>query len=63
MSNWFCCFTARLVTRRTERGATATEYGLLVSFIALAILAGVTTFGTALNNVYDGFATLLGVLI
>jgi pilus assembly protein Flp/PilA len=32
-----------------EHGATATEYGLLTAFIAIAIVAGVGAFGTALN--------------
>lgn len=36
--------------RREEKGATATEYSLLVAFIALLIIAGVTLFGTALDN-------------
>ncbi len=33
-----------------EKGATATEYSLLVAFIAFGIIiGGVTAFGTALN--------------
>ena len=47
---------ARVAWRRNERGATATEYGLLVSFIAIAILIGVAAFGGALNTVFQGFA-------
>ena len=31
--------------RRDERGATAVEYGLMVSGIAIVIIAGVTLFG------------------
>ncbi len=42
--------------RDGERGATATEYALLVSFIALAILVGVTAFGDALNTFFNGLA-------
>jgi pilus assembly protein Flp/PilA len=34
-----------------DRGATATEYALLVAFIAIAIVGAVTLFGSAL----DGF--------
>ena len=49
------------VRARSERGATATEYGLLVGFIAMAILVGVGAFGTALNTVFDGFATFVTV--
>jgi pilus assembly protein Flp/PilA len=33
-----------------ERGATATEYAILVAFIALLIIVGVTFFGDNLNN-------------
>jgi pilus assembly protein Flp/PilA len=54
---------ARFVAHHDQRGATATEYGLMVSFIALGILAGVTSFGIALNDLYEGFATWLGVII
>lgn len=49
--------------RRSERGATATEYGLLVGFIAFAILVGVGAFGTALNDVYDGFVATLAAAL
>lgn len=43
--------------KKDERGATATEYGLLVAFIALAIIVGVTAFGTALNDFFKALAT------
>ncbi len=42
--------------RRSEEGATATEYGLLVGLIALGIVLMVTAFGDALG----GFFTSLG---
>jgi Flp pilus assembly pilin Flp len=42
---------------RTEDGATATEYGLLVVFIALTIAVGVGAFGVALNGAFMGFGT------
>ena len=35
---------------KKERGATATEYAILVAFIALLIIIGVTFFGHNLNN-------------
>jgi pilus assembly protein Flp/PilA len=38
-----------------DRGATATEYAVLVSFIALIIIVGVTAFG---NNLSGWFNTL-----
>jgi Flp pilus assembly pilin Flp len=33
-----------------ERGATATEYAMLVVFIALAIAVGAQALGSALDN-------------
>lgn len=35
-----------------ERGATATEYALLVAFIAIAIVIAVTAFGGALGDFF-----------
>jgi pilus assembly protein Flp/PilA len=48
---------------KDERGATATEYGLLVGFIALAIVLGVTAFGTALNDFFNALANTVEGLI
>lgn len=36
----------------SERGATATEYAVLIGFFALVIIAGVTIFGAWLNGYY-----------
>jgi pilus assembly protein Flp/PilA len=36
-----------------DRGATATEYAILVGLIAVAIVFGVTAFGTNLSSFYD----------
>ncbi|NUU30400.1 Flp family type IVb pilin [Arthrobacter sp. C9C5] len=33
----------------SEKGATATEYSLLVAFIAFAVIGGVTVFGNQLS--------------
>ncbi len=44
----------------TEKGATATEYSLLVGLIALVIVAGVTLFGTNLNTFFSGLAGTVG---
>lgn len=43
--------------RKTERGATATEYSLLVAFIAFIIIVGVTAFGNALSGWFTGLGT------
>jgi pilus assembly protein Flp/PilA len=40
-----------------ERGATATEYALLVGLIALIIVVGVGAFGGALNTWFNTLAT------
>ncbi|MDR7157530.1 Flp family type IVb pilin [Arthrobacter sp. BE255] len=44
----------------SDKGATATEYSLLVAFIALLIIIGVTAFGTALNNWFASLGTTVG---
>jgi len=38
---------------RHERGATATEYAMLIVFIALAIAVGAQTLGTDLSNMFS----------
>jgi pilus assembly protein Flp/PilA len=44
----------------SEKGATATEYSLLVGLIALVIVAGVTLFGTNLNTFFSNLGTTVG---
>lgn len=44
----------------SEKGATATEYSLLVGLIALVIVAGVTLFGGNLNTFFNGLAGKVG---
>jgi len=34
-------------------GATAVEYAIMVGFIAVAIVAGVTLFGTAVRSLFE----------
>jgi pilus assembly protein Flp/PilA len=52
-------FLGDLKAKRDEKGATATEYGLLVGLIALAIGIAVTIFEDALS----GFFTSLGGIV
>jgi pilus assembly protein Flp/PilA len=40
-----------------ERGATATEYALLVALIAIVIAVAVGLFGTNLSTFYNNVAT------
>ncbi|MGO4471794.1 Flp family type IVb pilin [Arthrobacter sp. M-10] len=49
-----------LVHLAAEKGATATEYSLLVGLIALVIVVGVTAFGTNLNTFFSGLASTVG---
>jgi pilus assembly protein Flp/PilA len=42
-----------------EQGATAIEYGLIASLIAVAIIAGATALGTSLNSVFQGISTAI----
>ena len=51
--------TLMLIGRKDDKGATATEYGLLVGLIALIIVLGVTIFG---NNLDQFFSNLGGVV-
>lgn len=51
-----------LDVRDNERGATATEYALLVAFIALVIVVGVTAFGNQLNSFFNTLGTRIGIV-
>jgi pilus assembly protein Flp/PilA len=54
-------FVAGVKDRFTsEKGATATEYSLLVAFIAFIIIVGVSLFGTALSNWFSDLGTEVG---
>lgn len=44
-----------------DRGATATEYAMLVAFIAVAIVAAVTLFGDALSTFFTGLGDKIGL--
>jgi Flp pilus assembly pilin Flp len=45
---------------RSEKGATAIEYGLIAAGIALAISVTIFAFGDILQDLfYDGLSTLL----
>ena len=45
--------------RTNDEGATAVEYGLMVSLIAVAIIAIVTTLGTTLAGIFGQVVTAL----
>ena len=41
---------------RDDSGATAIEYGLIASLIAVVIIAAITTVGTKLTNTFNEVA-------
>jgi len=42
---------------KREEGASATEYALLVTLIAVVIITGITAFGTNLSDYYNKIVT------
>jgi pilus assembly protein Flp/PilA len=44
-----------------DRGATATEYAILVAFIVIAVAGGVTVFGDALSGWFSGLMAKVGL--
>ena len=44
---------------RRDDGATATEYAMLVVFIALAVAAGAQTLGNGLSGMFTNIASTL----
>jgi len=45
--------------RSDERGATATEYAMLIVFVALAIAVGAQTLGNDLSDMFTKVGTTL----
>jgi len=48
------------VADSSDRGATATEYAMLVGFIAVIIAISIAFFGSSLSDYYQNIATSLG---
>ncbi len=44
---------------KSESGATAAEYALIVSLIAVVVIAGATSLGTAINGKLSAAATAI----
>ena len=44
---------------RDDSGATATEYALLIVFVALAVATGAQTLGSSLNTFFSNIGTQL----
>jgi pilus assembly protein Flp/PilA len=49
--------------RKEEDGATAVEYGLMVSLIAVAIITAVGIIGTNLNDMFTAVGGKIGTTI
>ena len=41
---------------KDESGATAIEYGLIAALISVALIAGASSLGNALNGTFSGLA-------
>ena len=48
-----------LVARRSDKGATAVEYGMLVALIAAVIVTIVATLGTQINTAFTSISSQL----
>lgn len=43
--------------RKSEKGATAIEYGLIAALIAVAAIAAMGALGTSLSTLFSGIAS------
>jgi pilus assembly protein Flp/PilA len=43
--------------QKSDRGATAVEYGLMVALIAVVVIVAVTLLGTNLSSLFNSVAT------
>ena len=50
-------FQVKVAALRSDRGATAVEYGLMVALIAVVIIVAVAAIGTNLNTMFNKVAT------
>ena len=55
----YCAFAARM---KSEEGATAVEYGIMVALIAVVIITAVGVVGTNLDAVFDDVGAALGLM-
>jgi pilus assembly protein Flp/PilA len=57
---WFTTRVGQYLPK-DEKGQDAAEYGLLVALIAVALIIGVTAFGTEVGAFFTGLAARLGM--
>jgi len=50
-------FQVKMAALRSDRGATAVEYGLMVALIAIVIIVAVTALGTNLKTLFQDVAS------
>jgi pilus assembly protein Flp/PilA len=50
-------FQVKVAALRSDRGATAVEYGLMVALIAIVIIVAVTLLGKNLSGLFNQVAT------
>ncbi|MHA6694890.1 Flp family type IVb pilin [Homoserinimonas sp. A520] len=61
--NLYTRIQARLNSMRDEDGATAVEYGLMVSLIAVVIITAVALIGTNLDLMFDAVGGKIGTTV
>ena len=52
-------FQMKVAALRSDRGATAVEYGLMVALIAVVIIVTVTLLGKQLSSLFGGVTSKL----
>jgi pilus assembly protein Flp/PilA len=57
MLSQFVKFQVKVAALRSDRGATAVEYGLMVALIAMVIIGAVTLLGGNLSKLFNSVAT------
>ena len=50
-------FQVKVAALRSDRGATAVEYGLMVALIAVVVIVAVTALGTNLSAIFNTVAS------
>lgn len=50
------------ITGEKEKGATATEYALLIGLIAVAIIVAVALLGTNIRDLFNAIANRIGAI-
>ncbi|MTB88880.1 Flp family type IVb pilin [Aeromicrobium sp. zg-629] len=54
-------FLTAFLAEREEKGATATEYALIIAGIAVAVVGALATFGGQLTGFWNGLGAKLNI--